>query len=96
MWCRVGFVVKLVISYRRSEELFGTSASIFTSPEDHATSRCRPEDLAGHLHVTKLHLSPTIGCTVPLSITTTGLAFAVGVRESDVSQVGSGLIGKWK
>jgi hypothetical protein len=73
------------------------SASTFKSPEDQATVHCRPEDLAGHLHVTKLHLSPTIGCTVPLSLTTTGLAIAVGGRESrDVCQVSPGLVGEWK
>ena len=86
-----------MISCRSSEELFGTSASIFTSQEDHATVHCRPEDQAVRLHVTMLHLSPTVGCTLPLSITTTGLAFAVGGRESgDVCQVSSGLVGEWK
>lgn len=73
------------------------SASIFTSPEDHAAVRCRPGDLVGHLHVTKLHLSPPVVCTVALQVTTTGLAFAVGWRESgDVCQVRSGLVGEWQ
>jgi len=87
----------LVNSYLSSEEFFGTSASIFTPPEDHATVHCRPEDVVGHLHVTKLHLSPPIGYKVPFSITATGLAFAFGGKENGgVCQVSSGLVGEWK